>query len=472
MKKSLLHSGKIFHLGRRGLMIGLWAALIVPGLFGLTSAAEVNNKNSNITVLTLDRALQIALEKNKDIKKAREYRNQVQGRYVEERAAALPQLVGQTGISRAHDESQRAAFSNIHIPGFTLSTPVEVETRNAMVGLSQLVYSFGQVEAAIRAAKVGLKTADDQLLLYQQAALKEVSSAFYDVLLSRELYALAQQNLEQKNRHLEEARKKYAAGTATDYDVLAGEVAVQNARPDVVRTENTIRISRENLRFLLGLDSEVDAQGTLSTTIGAYPVYTESISTAWEHRPELTGIKHQIGVAEELLSLAKAGNLPIINLKAGYGWQSLDYSPGQADGPLWTVGLFATFPFFDGFRTQGKVAQAKSNVSSLKIDEAKLVDSIVLQTRQAVDAVKEAGEIVKGLSGTVDQAQRLLSMAEKGYEYGVKTRLDVDDAELNLMLAQSNLAKARRDYIVANINLQWVMGVLKSPGSSSSVSMK
>ena len=52
-------------------------------------------------------------------------------------------------------------------------------------------------------------------------------------------------------------------------------------------------------------------------------------------------------------------------------------------------------------------------------------------------------------------------MAEKGYEFGVKTRLDVDDAELNLVQAQSNLAKAKRDYIVGQANLDWVMGILR-----------
>ena len=58
-----------------------------------------------------------------------------------------------------------------------------------------------------------------------------------------------------------------------------------------------------------------------------------------------------------------------------------------------------------------------------------------------------------------EQAQRLLQMAEKGFEYGVKTRLEVDDAQTNLLRAQSNLARAHRDYLVASVNLQWAMGV-------------
>ena len=65
------------------------------------------------------------------------------------------------------------------------------------------------------------------------------------------------------------------------------------------------------------------------------------------------------------------------------------------------------------------------------------------------------------LSDTVKQAERLLSMAEKGYEFGVKTKLDVDDAQLNLTQAKGNLARARRDYMVASVTLEWVKGTLE-----------
>jgi outer membrane protein TolC len=424
-------------------------------VFGMVFPAQASELKKEVLVLSLDRALQIAMEKNRDIQKAREYRNQVEGRYVEERAAAFPQFLIKASIYRARDESLKV---------FGPAYPLEAEFRSAGVGVSQVLYSFGQVDAAIRAAKVGLKTADDQLLFYQQSALKDVSSAFYDALLTRELYALARQNLEQRVRHQDEARKKYAAGTATDYDVLAAEVAVENARPEVIRTENLVRITRDRLRFLLGLEGqEVDTQGDLLSPTILPPSYEDSISIAWKNRPELSNFKHRIGIAEELVTIYKAMNKPRLDFKAGYGWQSQDIFINKGEGQNWTVGLYATFPFFDGLRTQGKVAQAKSELATLKIDEAKLIDSIVLQIREAVNSVWESGEIVKGLTGTVSQAQRLLAMAEKGFEFGVKTRLDVDDAQLNLQLAQSNLAKARRDHLTAQTNLQWAMGTIHAP---------
>jgi len=136
----------------------------------------------------------------------------------------------------------------------------------------------------------------------------------------------------------------------------------------------------------------------------------------------------------------------------------------NADGNTWMAGIFLTYPFFDGMRSQGRVLQARSNLATLKIEEAKLLDEILLQARGAVDAVHEAGEIVKALTATVEQADRLLQMAEKGYEFGVKTKLDVDDAALNRMQARSNLARARRDYLVALATLDWVMGTSGEEG--------
>ena len=87
-------------------------------------------------------------------------------------------------------------------------------------------------------------------------------------------------------------------------------------------------------------------------------------------------------------------------------------------------------------------------------------DPNVLAIKMTLYRASEDSEIVAALSGTVRQAERLLQMAEKGYEYGVKIRLEVDDAQLNLLQAQSNLARARRDYLAARTNLDWTTGRL------------
>lgn len=409
---------------------------------------------AELRTLTLDQALAIAMEQNRDIEKAREYAKYVQGRYVEERAAALPQFSLNSSLMLTRDNSQKALA--------TLAP--QQYSRVVDLTLSQPLYTWGKVSAAIRAAEAGMKSADEQLRLYRQSVCRDVTVAFYDILLARELNRAAAENLEQKRRHLDEAQRKFASGVATDYDVLAAEVAVENASPEAIRSEHAIIATRERLRFLLAVDSQdVDAAGTLETATELPKSYAEALELARKRRPELGDLHYRIGIYKELVTIAAAENKPRLDLKGGAGWHWLDVRDtgmsGSADGAAWNIGAYLSFPFFDGLRTSGRVTQAKSDLRTRQIEEARLLDSIALEIRTANDAVREAAEIISALGGTFRQAERLLQMAEKGYEFGVKIRLEVDDAQLNLLQARSNLARAQRDYRVARVNYEWAMGV-------------
>ena len=406
----------------------------------------------NMKVLTLEQALEIAAEKNRDIQKAQEYFRWVQGKYVEERAAAFPQLT-MTGSGAIQQDKTLVLTAG--------SSQEKMKTLSAEIGVTQTLFSWGKVGAAVRAAKEGLKTAEEQLRLYRQAAFRDVSIAFFDVLLAKELHSIAIQDLAQKERHLEEARRKFIAGVATDYEVLAAEVAVKNARPAVIRGENQIQSALDRLRFLLAFEGDgFDVTGSLEASVSTVPTYQVIYAAALEQRPEMRDLRLRAAIAGELVKIAGAEDKPSLEFRGGYGWKGLELGEMSLSGKAWNAGLYLSFPFFDGMRTRGKVAQAESDRRSLKIDEAKLTDSIALQAREALNAVSEAEKIVGALAGTVAQAEKLLFLSEKGYELGVKIRLEVEDAELKLQQAKGNLSLAWRDYGVARVSLLWVMGVL------------
>lgn len=418
----------------------------VPSPMGPAEAAE----SAGVENLTLDDALRAAVKGNRDVGKAMELRASLVGRYVEERAAAFPQLLATADVARVWDES-------LSIFG----APPGSSRYAVQAGVSQPLYSSGAVAAGIRAAGKGLATADDRLRIARHAVVRDVHAVFHDVLLARELNRIAAADKVQKERHLDEARRKRSAGTATDYDVLAAEVALRNAEPEVVRTRNSVRTFRDRLRFLLGRDGgEVDAVGELSAVVSPPQDYAQALGTALERRPELSDVRNRLGVARELLTIARAANRPRLEFRGAFGRQWADYGVADASGTTWSAGVFASWPLFDGLRTRGRVAQAGSDERTLRIEEAQLVDAIALDVRDAVNAVREAVAIVNALSGTVEQADRLVSLAEKGYEYGVKTRLDVEDAQQNRSRALGSLARARRDYLVAGAALRYAMGTL------------
>jgi HAE1 family hydrophobic/amphiphilic exporter-1 len=419
-------------------------------------------------VVTLAEALAIADAQNRDIEKAREYRQWVEGKYLEERAAGLPQATFRATLLRQFDDSQSKLFQGF-APGGGSGASESPDIGEIFGGrqdvrfvdfiVTQPVFTWGKVGAAIRAAKMGFSFSDQQLRRFRQAVAKDVTTAFWNVLAARELERIATEDLAQRVRHLEETMKRQSAGTATDYDVLAAQVAVENRRPSIIRAQNLIRAAREQLRFLLAeTTSEVDVSGTLATTTDPTPSYEDAFERAMKSRPEVGELDSQRGVYAELVTIARADNKPRVDFATGWGKRSLALRTLSASGTAWNASIFATVPLFDGMRTKGRVAQARSDLARVDLDGLKLRDSIALEVRVAIDAVREATDILTALGGTVKQAETLLFLAEKGYELGVKTRLEVQDAELNLRQASANVAAAQRDYRVARANLEWVMG--------------
>lgn len=374
-----------------------------------------------------------------------EFRNQAEGFYVAERAAALPRFTIKGNYAREKDEA--------------LGLP-EYDRSETSLQLDQALFTWGQVRAAIRAASLGMQTADERLRASRQNALRDTAATFFDILFARELNGVFTQTLELKRRRLDEARKRNTVGLATDYDVLVAEVAETNARPEVVRTDNLVRTRRDRLRLILGIDQPVDAVGELNVTLAEPPGFESAMATARTRRPELLDLKYRIGIAEELVTIARAGDKPRLDLAGNYGWKDLEGDNTDLYGEKWDIGLKLSWPIFDGLRSSGKVQQARSEVEALRIDERQLLDSIGLEIREALDRVRVASELVRALEGTVTQAEKLVRLSEKGFEYGVKIRLEVDDAEVNLRQSRSSLALARRDYLVAMTDLALAMGIL------------
>jgi len=417
-------------------------------------------------ILTLEQALAIAADKNYDVKKAEEYRRWLEARYVEERAAAFPHLALNASAGRYYDASQQDFYKGIPAE-FQPLIAYQQDARSGQVTLNQALFTWGQVGAAIRGAKWALATGDDQLRRFQQAVRRDVTAAFYDVLLAKEFAAITSKTVEQRQRHLDETQKRYALGTATDYDVLSAEVALANARPDAISAANTVRTARERLRFLLAEEDDVDATGALEAEVAPPPRYEDVLADAFAHRPELATSDHTRRAEMEIVKINGAYDRPRLDLQGGYGIKNVEVFDESSRGKTWNLGLVLSFPFFDGLKTRAKVAEAKSDLRTTELAEKQLRDGIALEVRLAVDQAAKSAEIVRALSSTVAQAQRLLEMAEKGYEFGVKTKLEVDDAELNLRTARGNLASAQRDVRVAQVNLAWVAGTLGEPPTTS-----
>jgi HAE1 family hydrophobic/amphiphilic exporter-1 len=237
---------------------------------------------------------------------------------------------------------------------------------------TQVVFTWGQVHAAIRAAKHDKAASTYLLEQARQLALRESATIFYTLLLAEELADVARDNLKQKQRHLDEAQRKFQAGVAMEYDVLAAQVASANAEPEVTRAENDVRLVRDRLRYFLGIQEDFGIRGELSSTLAPPPPLADVLDRAREQRPEVAYYAERLGVFRELVTVAKAGDKPRVEFRGNAGYAKADYNNLDLSGERWDAGVFLSFPFFDGFRTKGQVDQARSRMDRRhRIQEAR-----------------------------------------------------------------------------------------------------
>ena len=430
----------------QALSVLILAGLLLPGL--------VSAQASGPEILTLDQVLSIAGQNNRDIQKAIEYQRWIEGKYVEERARALPQFNLYGAIRHDYDDTFASLIGGLF--------PATQDTGTMEISVSQPVYTWGKIGAAIKAARFGFGLGAELLRQARQTTRRDVTAAFYNVLLAQEMQRIATENEQQKRRQYDQTRQRSGLGTATDYDVLAAEVDWKIARPPLISSQNQVLINKRKLLFLLGLDyREIDVRGSLEPSKTEVPPYEQVVADALKDRPELRVHHETVNIRAQLVKIARAGNKPYVDFNSFYGQKYVSGGGYDLNGTVWGAGITLNFPFFDGFRTSGQTTEALSELDSAKLDEAKLKDAITLESRVALDQVNEAMEILAVSADTVAQAEKLLTMAERGYELGVKIRLEVDDAQLNLIRARGSLATAQRDYLVALTNLQWVQGHLE-----------
>jgi len=415
--------------------------LCVAGIGNASKAADTGR------VYTLAECLSKTLEYSRDALIAGEGIKLSQGRYIEERAAALPQVRAEAHFLRASDETNR-------LQG--LGTDGNEYFGN--INLSQALFTWGQIGAAIKAAKYDKAASEQQYQAARQLAMREAATAFYDLLLTIELEKVARDNVAQKQRHLDEAERRRQLEAATDYDILSARVALANAVPSQIQAENNIRVATDRLRYYMGVQGDFSVKGVLTVEPREQEPLDIVLATAREKRPDVASQNNRIDTYRELLTVAKAGNKPRLDFKSNVGWLGMSQLERESPFQAWDAGVYLSMPIFDGQQTKGKVIQAESRVSTSRYELDKLFDNIALDARVARNNAEEAAHIAEGLKATTSQAEKLLEMAEIGYRHGVKTKLEVDDAESNVLSSRINLLRARRDYINARVRLLWIMG--------------
>lgn len=255
--------------------MSLPAALCLAVLAPLAAPAQTNKAATNIFSQPLSRAEAVAtaLRQNSAILKGQADLRAAYGVEVQLRAIALPRLSAGGG----YNAQESTLIENFPLPA-PLGSYIQFPNQNwnADVKVEQSIYQGGRIHSAFRSAKL---TRQQALLNYQATladTLLAVRVAYDDILLAALQIAVHEASVQLLTREREDVRKRFAAGTVPQFDVLRAEVALANERPLLIRARNDYRIAKNNLLNLLGVNlprtTWEDVPLPLSDTLEARPV--------------------------------------------------------------------------------------------------------------------------------------------------------------------------------------------------------
>ena len=408
--------------------------------------------------LTLEQAVNLALQNNYAIRQARAQYEEVTGEVMTVSAAALPSLTLDAGYTQVDEGLLRTP------EGGQVGEP---ENWSTGITASQVIYAGGGIRAAIRASKSGQQAAIAAFEASVQDALFQVYSQFYTVLLAREQVIVQEQSVNLLEEELANARSRVRAGSGSPFEQLRAEVALANGQPPLIRARNAYRLAAVELLRIIGLpagewtgDSVV---GELSFSGGEFDLGS-LMSSALENRPEIRELEFQLDAAENGVTSAAANGRPSVSLFGGYTVRKSAYSGDlgtTVDG--WNVGVQGSWAIFDGRATRGRVRQARSRLEQVRLalDETRI--AIEAEVRQSFSSYQEALELVRASQRVVEQAEESLRLARSRYGAGAGTQLDVLQTQVALTEARLNEAQALYDANVAYARLQRVAALSGLP---------
>jgi outer membrane protein TolC len=412
--------------------------------------------------LSLTDCLNIALQQNGTILKAKNDLDAQYGVVVQTRAIALPQLQA-TGQYKDTERSAIEAF-----PSGTNGTAQPNQNWNAGVQIVQSIYAGGKMVAAVRAASATKRQAMAQYQTAVADTLLAIRIAYYDVLLAAQEITVNEASVTLLQKELEDQQRRYDAGTVPKLNVLRAEVALANQRPALIQARNSYRISKNNLCNLLGynLPREIweDIPLDLTDTLDAVPYQVDlpmAIQQALAQRTELVALRQTAELQRLSIVNAKAGYKPTVQVFAGYNWYNAQFTPPvELDHDIngWNVGGQLSWDIFDGMLTRGKVTQAKALYDKSKTDLDDKARQIELEVRTAYSDFIEAREVLESQLKVQEQADEALREARARADAGTATQLDVLDAETSLTQARTTQIQALHDYAAARARLERAIG--------------
>jgi outer membrane protein TolC len=281
-----------------------------------------------------------------------------------------------------------------------------------------------------------------------------VKTQFYQIVVNRELVSVNEQSVHLLEAQLKDQQNRFEAGTVPRFNVLQAEVALYNQLPLLIAAQNNLRIAKITLAKTLGLDFQPGrGENPPLEVIGEMPYIPRNINLAAaiemgkERRPFLKQARANVLNQKEQVRATAGQWLPTVTTTGGGEWISSPTNSSWHDiSKGWIAQVQGSVPIWDSGAIAGQVIQQRALLSEQKITYDDDVRQVELEIQQADSNLRQFREQVQSQEKNVEQADEALRLAKARLDAGAGVQLDVLNAQVQLLTAQSTRLQALFGY--------------------------
>ncbi len=430
-------------------------------------------QQQEILQLSLTETLEFALENNVNSKNARLEVLISKARVKEETSKGLPQINGSFNINYNPEIPvvflpNEPPFGDPDLPSDVIPARFGVSYQSGLgVTVSQMIFD-GSFFLGLKAANTYTELTQFDQIKAENDVIENVKKAYFGVLVNDRRIELSESNLRRLDSLLAETKALNEAGFSEKLDVSRISVQRNNTLSELKRAETAYDISKQLLKIQMGLPSQYDVEILESLAdLNPEEELEEILLMEGIRRVELDQLSKQF----ELTSLDLKNNhvqyMPAITFNANYQRSGAGNSFGTTfESVNWfsssLLGVTMTIPIFDGFRKSALIQKNRVQLRQIENQQIFLEQNIDLEIFQARETLSNDLDILRVQQENMILAQEVFDITKIKYNEGVGTNLEVVEADAALVTAQINYLSSLYDGLIAKVDLEKALGILKS----------
>ncbi|MDP3453653.1 MAG: TolC family protein [Bacteroidales bacterium] len=407
--------------------------------------------------LTLERALEIALDQNLSVKIADEEIKRVDWIKQENWYTLFPSL---SANAQYTNNILKPVFFSDFFPGGKM----EIGSTNsyAVTGTMQLPIFSLAIFKNIQMSEIEMKSALESLRSTKIDLIAQVKNSFYGVLMLEKSLKVLEDSYKNARETADNIKKTYENGLASEYDMIRSDVSVRNILPSITQAKSGLELSKMQLKVLLSIDlnTPVVLEGSISqmeSQIGTPPSATE---LSLENNSSIRSMDIQMERVDKSIELIRSQRLPSLAGFANYQlqMQSEDFTFGNRWTNSVAVGLAIQIPIFNKMSYTLKERQTQVVARQLQMQREQLENNLSIALVNSINEMNRAQVQLISDKEAVRQAQKGYEISKVRYNTGAGTLLELNDSEVALTRSRLNFYQTIYDYIKAKNDFEKVSG--------------